>query len=73
MGVPSKTVNGVQHFKINHYRELNYLLGSNWSFRGLNTNVVCGYLELNTVDYCLRKAKCFVEYLPPQSDARASE
>ena len=68
VGVPFKTVHGVQHFKINHYRDLNYLLGSNWHFRGLNTNGDYGYVELDTVDFCLRKGKCFVEYLPPQSD-----
>ena len=29
-GIPSKKVQGVQHYKVRHYRDLNPLLGTNW-------------------------------------------
>ena len=68
VGVLSKTVHGVQHYKINHYQDLNHLLGSCWHFRGLNVNGDYGYVLLDTVDFSLRKARSLVEYFPPISD-----
>ena len=37
-GVASRSVHGVQRYKVCHYRDLNPLLGSKWHFRGLNCN-----------------------------------
>ena len=65
VGVPSKNIHGVQHYKINHYKDLNPFLGSYWHFRGLNVNGDYGYVLLDTVDFSLRKAR---EYFPPSND-----
>lgn len=68
VGILSKKVHGTQHYQINHYRDLTPLLGGNWHYRGLNDRGDYGYVMLNTVDFCLRKARSFVEYHPPQTD-----
>ena len=62
-----KTVQGVEHFKIKHYRDLSPFLGSNWHFRGLNASGDYGYVVMETVDFCLRKSRSLVEYLPPRN------
>lgn len=67
-GKPFKVVHGVQHYKIERYQDLNPCLGSSWHFRGLNPNGDYGYVQLETVDYCLRKSRCLVEYFPPHID-----
>jgi hypothetical protein len=41
VGVPSKKVQGVQHYKITNYHYLNPFLGVNWHFRGLNVHCHC--------------------------------
>ena len=76
IGVPSKKVQGVQYYKILHYRDLNPFLGSSWHFRGLIDNGDYGYVVLETVDFCLRKSRALVEYLPPcpdQTDGKPSK
>lgn len=67
-GILFKTVHGVQHFKIRNYQDLNPFLGDSWHFRGLNSNGDYGYVQLETVDFCLRRSRTLVEYYPPQSD-----
>ena len=69
VGVPLKNVRGVQHYIINQYEDLNPFLGSYWRFRGLNTNGDYGYVLLDTVDFCLRKARSLVEYYPPMASS----
>ena len=64
IGVPLKTVQGVQHYKIRHYQDLDPFLGSSWHFRGLNINGDYGYVQLDSVDFYLRKGRNFVEYFP---------
>ena len=59
IGVPSKNIHGVQHYKI---KDLNRLLGSCWNFRELNVNGDYGYVLLDTVDFSLRKARSLVDY-----------
>ena len=70
VGIPSKKVQGVQHYKIRHYHDLNLFLGRNWHYRGLNEAGDYGFVILDTVDFCLRKARSFVEYLPPHLDEK---
>ena len=65
VGLPSKNVHGVQHYKINHYKDLDPVLGSYRHFRGLNVNGDYGYVLLDTVDFSLREARSLVEYMPP--------
>ena len=50
LGTESKKVQGIQHYTIKHYRDLNPLLGKNWHFRGLNVNADYGYVILETLD-----------------------
>ena len=72
-GILSKTVQGVQHYKISHYRDLNPWLGSRWHYRGLNDAGDYGYVVLETVDFCLRKSRSLVEYLPPSCPDQPNE
>ncbi|SMN01620.1 hypothetical protein SPONL_2199 [uncultured Candidatus Thioglobus sp.] len=65
VGVPSKKVQGVQHYQIKNYKDLNPWLGSYWHFRGLNANGDYGFVELETIDFCIRRSRSLVEYLPP--------
>ena len=37
-GVFVRTLCGTERYRINHYRDLNSLLGRNWHFCGLNSN-----------------------------------
>ena len=68
VGTPFKTVQGVQHFKVRKYQDLNPFLGDSWHFRGLNSNGDYGYVQLETIDFCLRRSRTLVEYFPPQDD-----
>ena len=64
VGVPFKVVQGIQHYKIKKYQDLDPYLGSSWHYRGLNSSGDYNFVELETVDFWLRKAKSLVEYLP---------
>lgn len=66
LGTQSKKAQGVQHYTIKHYHDLNPLLGKNWHFRGLNVNADYGYVLLETVDFYLRKCRPLEEYMPSQ-------
>lgn len=57
LGIPSKKVQGIQHYTINAYKDLNPLFGPNWHYRGLNANGDYGYIIPNTVHFYLRKCK----------------
>jgi len=50
-GVYSSIRAGIQHYKLENYADLNYLLGRNWHFRGLNANGDYGYTVLETIDF----------------------
>ena len=66
LGTQSKKAQGVQHYTIKHYQDLNPLLGKHWHYRGLNVNADDGYVILETVDFYLRKCKPLEEYVPSQ-------
>ena len=66
LGIQSKKVQGVQHYAIKRYQDLNPILGKNWHFRGLNVNADYGYVVLETVDFYLRKCRPLEEYVPSQ-------
>ena len=68
LATPSKKVQGIQHYTIKHYEDLNPLLGKNWHYRGLNSNGDYGYVVLETIDFCIRKCKPLEEYVPAQED-----
>lgn len=68
LGTQSKKTQGVQHYKIHYYHDLNPLLGKNWHYRGLNANGDYGYVILETVDFYLRKCKPLQEYIPGEQD-----
>ena len=55
VGVPSKSVGDIQHYKIGHYRDLNHLFGQNWYVRDINVNgdysfVICDTVEEKSKD-----------------------
>ena len=72
-GVPSRQVAGNQYYKIQHYRDLNPLLGSCWHYRGLNNNGDYCYVVLETVEYYLRKGPSLVEYYPGSGTISSSK
>ena len=61
-GIATKVVGGNQHYRINHYRDLNHLLGRNWHFRAINANGDYGYIVTNTVSFYIRRNKPLTEY-----------
>ena len=63
-GVPSKKVHGNQYYRINHYRDLNHLLGKNWHFRGINENGDYGYAVMGTIEFYLSKCRPIKDYIP---------
>ena len=68
VGVPFKRVQGIQHYKIKKYQDLDFYLGSSWHYRGLNSNGDYSFVELETVEFWLRKARSLVEYIPNEVD-----
>ena len=66
-GVASRRIHGTQRYKINHFRDLNPLIGQHWHFRGLNINGDYGYVVLETVEFYLHSCRQLVEYFPPTS------
>ena len=62
-GIPTKVVGGNQQYKISHYRDLNHLLGSNWHFRGINSNGDYGYVVMETVSFYIHRSKPLIEYI----------
>ena len=62
-GIPTKVTGGNQHYKINHYRDLNHLLGNNWHFRAINANGDYGYVVLETISFYIRRSKPLIEYI----------
>ena len=69
VGVPFKVVQGVQHYKIKKYQDLDFYLGSSWHYRGLNSSGDYNFVELETVDFWLRKARPLAEYFPDEMDS----
>ena len=61
-GIPTKVIGGNQHYKINHYRDLNHLLGRNWHFRAINANGDYGYVVMETVSFYIRRNRPLTEY-----------
>ena len=62
--VPSRRSCGIQYYKINHYKDLYPLLGINWHVRGINNNGDYGYAIKETVEFCIRKSRKLIEYMP---------
>ena len=67
-GIPSVKRSGIQHYKLNNYADLNYLLGNNWHYWGLNGNGDYGFVVLETVDFYMHKARSLVEFKPLKLD-----
>ena len=72
-GTPRKVVKGVQHYKIQHYKDLNGLLGDNWHFRAINSNGDYGYVELSTVDFYIHRRRPITQYMLSTDNAMVSE
>ena len=67
-GYPENRVRGVQCYKIEHYRDLDSLLGKNWHFRGLNDGGDYGYVILSSVLFYIKKGRLLTEHVPTCSD-----
>ena len=65
-GVLVRTLHGTERYRINHYRDLNSLLGRNWHIRGLNSNGDYCYVVLETVEFYLHKRQPLQEFFPAQ-------
>ena len=71
-GTPSRKIGGTQYYTISNYQDFNHFLGPNWHFRGINQNVDYGYVLKETFEFCIRKRKSFVEYMPSTSSSSPS-
>ena len=69
-GTPSRKIGGTQYYTISNYQDLNHWLGPNWHYRGINQNGDYDYVLKETFEFCIRKRKSFVEYVPSSSSPR---
>jgi len=67
LGTLVRTYRGTERYRINHYRDLNPLLGVNWHFRGLNCNGDFCYAILASVQFYVYKRHPLLEYVPSTS------
>lgn len=61
-GKPSKKVLGVQYFEINHYKDLNHLLGKYWHVRGLNSSGDYSFAIKDTIQFAIKRGKPLADY-----------
>ena len=61
-------IQGNTKYKIQAYSDLNFLLGKNWHYRGINKHGDYAYVVLDSVEFYLSKRPKVVEYMPPQSE-----
>ena len=66
-GIAKTSVRGITRYKIQAYNDLDFLLGTNWHYRGIKKNGDYVYIVLDSVEYYLSKRPTVVEYMPPQS------
>jgi len=64
------TFRGIDRYNINHYRDLNVLLGKNWHFRGLNSQGDFCYVMKGTVEFYLHKRHPLQEFFPTEEGAQ---
>ena len=69
VGMRSKRIGGIQHYKIKTYKDLNVFLGCNWHVRGININGDYGYVIKETVEFYFRKSRDLIEFIPPSSSS----
>ena len=67
-GVATRTVQGNTRYKIQAYSDLNFLLGKNWHYRGINKHGDYAYVALDSVEFYISKRQKVVEYMPPQPE-----
>lgn len=65
-GVAVRSVQGNTRYKIQAYSDLDFLLGRNWHYRGINKHGDYAYVALDSIEFYLRKRPNIVEYMPPQ-------
>ena len=66
-GVTKRSVQGNTRYRIQAYSDLDFLLGKNWHYRGINKHGDYAYIDLDSIEYHLSKRPNVVEYMPPQS------
>ena len=66
-GVTTRSIQGNTRYTIQAYSDLDFLLGKNWQYRGINKHGDYAYIDLDSVEYYIRKRPKVVEYMPPQS------
>ena len=66
-GAATRSAQGKTRFKIQAYSDLDFLLGKNWHYRGINKHGDYAYVVLDSVEFYLSKRPNVVEYMPPQS------
>ena len=63
-GIVKKNSRGIQWYDMERYSDLDYLLGDNWHFQGINDRGDYGYVILDSVEYYLSQRRSITEYLP---------
>ena len=66
-GAATRSAQGKTKYKIQAYSDLEFLLGKNWHYRGINKYGDYAYVALDSVEFYLSKRPNVVEYMPPQS------
>ena len=67
-GKPSKKVSGVQYFTINHYKDLNKLLGKYWHVRGINSSGDYGFVIKDTLQFAIKRCRSVPDYVAHHHD-----
>ena len=66
-GTPARCVQGYQRYKIECYSNLDFLLGPNWHYRGVNEHGDYSYTVLDSIEFYLHKRPKLTEYYPSQT------
>ena len=66
-GTATRSVLGNTRYKIQAYSDLDFLLGKNWHYRGINTHADYAFVVLDSVEFYLSKRPTVVEFMPPHS------
>ena len=66
-GAATRSAQGKTRHKIQTYSDLEFLLGKNWQYRGINKYGDYAYVALDSVEFYLSKRPNVVEYMPMQA------
>ena len=63
-GKVKHSVRSIKRYTISRYQDLNPLLGTDWHYRGINTNGDFCFVILETIEFYIYKKRPITEYRP---------